>query len=173
MNLKIESLLFELSHFWNLGLKKSGRVMAPLIAIPFVILGRLIYSLSSDIFYLSFFSFAAFLVLVTFVGYNSMPVEKRNQVVSCKVLGMTVGMAFVPIKIINLVVCFLMFHAMYQVCKHYLVKQNFYDSVIGKSETANSISNFKDIFSEFISCLIAGISTSVLFAVVNTISIIF
>ncbi|MFC1854633.1 hypothetical protein ACFLY6_02090 [Candidatus Dependentiae bacterium] len=80
----------------TLGERWWGRVVTPLVAIPIILLGRLIYPLSVDVFYVLLFVLLANFFIATNLALGDLPIERYNEIVLPSVAGMMLGFFYIP-----------------------------------------------------------------------------
>ncbi len=109
-----EDFVLKIATLGPLGFTLLGRLVAPLFAIPVVVLGRYLYMYSKDLFYVSMFVLVLVTVAVVSFAYSSLPIERRDCIVLPLVPGMAEALLHVPM-VLKLVlasfVLFLIIHA--------------------------------------------------------------
>ncbi len=107
-----KNLLYSITTFNIAGSYLSGGIAASLLAFPLIMLGRMVYVVSIDSFYTLFFIFIfLFLGIIQFV-LDSLPIDRRSDIVINRLLGLIIGFYYIPLQLKFIVISVFVFHAL-------------------------------------------------------------
>jgi hypothetical protein len=94
---RIEQWLIWLSRLGKLGVYLPGRLIAPLIMIPILFIGRFIGTFSCDVFYLLVIGLMVLAAISVSVAVRTLPLERAHEIVFPRLLGMGIAFFYVPL----------------------------------------------------------------------------
>lgn len=109
---RTKNLLYTIATFNIASNYPLGGVAASLFAYPLIMLGRMVYIFSVDLFYNTFIlSVMLFLAMLQFV-LDSLPLDRRNDIVVNRTLGLVIGYYYVPVQFKFIIFSLLIFHGL-------------------------------------------------------------
>ena len=87
-----------------------GGIMASTFAFPLIILGRMLYIFSIDLFYNSLILFTLLFISCIHIVLQSLPTEKQNTIVINRLLGLLIGYYYIPMQIKFIILSLMVFH---------------------------------------------------------------
>ncbi len=105
----IENFILNFATLGPLGKSHIGRLLAPLLAIPLVFLGRQAYFISKDLFYIPLIIFIVVILSAVSFAFENLPLEKTDQIILPLIPGMAESMLHLPLAPKVIIICFLLF----------------------------------------------------------------
>ena len=173
MSLK-ETFRYHIFHFailWNFADFYLGDLVASFLGLPIVLLGRLIYVASADLFYLLFFAALTLTLVATFVGLRVVPNERYNKIVLPKILGMIFSLAFVKTKIINFFLIGILYNIIHKAFEKKLSSQDWYINFLKQDLELNFF--WEQYVNFFAYALSASFLTNLIYHLFKVLSMIF
>lgn len=107
---RAKNILYSIATFNSATHYPWGGIAASLIAYPLVMMGRMIYLFSIDLFYNFLILFMIlFLGMIQFV-LDSLPIDRRNDIVINRLLGIMIGYYYIPFQFKFILISLLIFH---------------------------------------------------------------
>jgi hypothetical protein len=107
----LENLVLNVATIGPLGKSPLGRFFAPLAALPLVFLGRQVYSVSKDLFYIPMIIMVVGIIWVVSFAFENMPIERTDQIIIPMIPGMAEAMLHLPLIPKIIATSFLLFSA--------------------------------------------------------------
>jgi len=101
-----------------------GDVVASFLGIPIILLGKVIYFLSPDLFYISLMLLALLTLVVTFAGMRVIPTERFAKLLLPKILGFLLAFFWVKVRVSNLILVGMIYNFFYKLCFQYFVSKD-------------------------------------------------
>jgi hypothetical protein len=118
---RAKDILYKVATFNIAGNHSLGGVSASLLAFPLIMLGRVAYRFSIDLFYNSLIiSTLLFLIMLQFV-LESLPIDRRNDIVINRVPGILLGYYYIPLHIKFILFTIIIFHALRTVLPKFIL----------------------------------------------------
>lgn len=109
---RAKNCLYQAATFSIAGNHPWGGAAASALAYPLIMLGRMVYVFSVDFFYNTFIiALLLFLGMLQFV-LDSLPLDRRNDIVVNRILGLVIGYYYVPLQLRFIIMSFIVFHAL-------------------------------------------------------------
>lgn len=120
---RAKNLLYQATTFSVGGNQPWGGAAVSLLAYPLIALGRMVYLFSVDFFYNLFIVLLlALLGMLQFV-LESLPVDRRSDIVINRILGMLIGYYYVPLQLRFILLSFIIFHAIRSILPRFILNQ--------------------------------------------------
>jgi phosphatidylglycerophosphatase A len=100
-----------------------GGIMASIASFPLIILGRMLYIFSIDLFYNSLISFTILFVGSIHIVLQSLPAEKQNTIVINRLVGLLIGYYYIPMQIKFIILSLMVFHMIRNVTSQIVVSR--------------------------------------------------
>ena len=125
MNLR-EKISFNILNFailWNFSDFYQGDFLVSFLGLPFVLLGRVFYKASPDLFYFWLFFLSLTVFVVNVIAIHMIPAEKVHKLVLPKVYGFMLSLAFVNAKLLNLFLVWVIYNLVYKLTFRYFINR--------------------------------------------------
>lgn len=120
---RAKNTLYTIATFNITGSYPWGGIAASLLAYPLVMLGRMTYLFSVDLFYNFFIIFMmVFLGMIQFV-LDSLPIDRRNDIVINRLLGIMIGYYYIPFQFKFIIISLLTFHTLRAALPKFIISQ--------------------------------------------------
>ena len=173
MNLleRIKYYLFNLSILWNANDFYMGSSLASFLAVPIVIILRLVHSFSIDLFYITLFCIKITIFTATFIGLKITPVERFKSIILPKVFGFMIAMMFIRGRFLNYMLVGVLFNTIHTLLYKQFYAKGIVSSIIRDNLDFNAF--WEKYFILFSNAIAAGLATNIIFNVFRFLSLIF
>lgn len=167
----ISKQLFNIAILWDLTSFYGGSFVEPFFGVPVFLFGRLVYAYSKDLFYILYILITVLIFLSSVVALKILSQERFYKIVSPKILGLCVGLAFIKVNFITLIFLISIFNFLY----------NFTWKLFQKHSLTNEFLSFffdvsffwETILKLFLVSICAGIEVNIIYHVFYILSFVF
>jgi phosphatidylglycerophosphatase A len=109
---RIKEGFLQLATMGKIGRAPFGGVLASLVALPLIFLGRGVYHVSRDVFYIALMVVVACVIVGLNFVRGSLSIDEHKTIVFNRIVGMAISLAFIPLDLRFVPLALLLFHGL-------------------------------------------------------------